>query len=52
MTTTDHSAEDEAEWDAVIQGRVEEIEMGKARLIPLQEVEAEMDAFVATLGKA
>ena len=42
----------EAEWDDVIRTRVEEIEAGHAKLIPFEEVEAEMDAFVASLGKA
>ena len=45
-------AEIEAEWDAVIKTRVDEIEAGTAKLIPLDEVEAEMDAFVASLAKA
>jgi hypothetical protein len=46
------SAEVEAEWDAVIKTRVDAIEAGTARLIPLDEVEAEMDVFVASLAKA
>jgi putative addiction module component (TIGR02574 family) len=45
-------AEIDAEWDAVIKTRVDEIEAGTAKLIPLDEVEAEMDAFVASLAKA
>ena len=45
-------AEIEADWDAVIKTRVDEIEAGTAKLIPLDEVEAEMDAFVASLAKA
>lgn len=48
----DDPAEIEAEWDAVIQTRVDEIEAGTAKLIPLDEVEAEMDVFVASLAKA
>jgi hypothetical protein len=48
----DAPAEIEAEWDAVIKTRVDEIEAGTAKLIPLDEVEAEMDAFVASLAKA
>ena len=44
-------AEIDAEWDAVIKTRVDEIEAGTAKLIPLDEVEAEMDAFVASLAK-
>jgi hypothetical protein len=48
----DDPAEVEAEWDAVIKTRVDEIEAGTARLIPLDEVEAEMDVFVASLAKA
>jgi putative addiction module component (TIGR02574 family) len=48
----DDPAEVEAEWDAVIKRRVEDIEAGNVRLIPLDEVEAEMDVFVASLGKA
>lgn len=51
-TSQDDPAEVEAEWDAMIKTRVEEIESGTARLIPLDEVEAEMDVFVASLGKA
>ncbi len=38
-----------AEWDGVIKTRVDEIGAGMAKLIPLDEVEAEMDAFVASL---
>ena len=48
----DDPAEVEAEWDAVIKTRVDEIEAGTARLIPLDEIEAEMDVFVASLDKA
>ena len=48
----DDPAEVEAEWDAVIKTRVDEIEAGTARLIPLDEIEAEMDVFVASLVKA
>lgn len=48
----DTPAEIEAEWDAVIKTRVDEIEAGTAKLIPLDEVEADMDAFVASLAKA
>ena len=50
------SAEDEAnieaEWDEVIKSRIERIESGTAKLIPLDEVEAEMDAYAASLAKA
>ncbi len=42
----------EAEWDAVIKARVEEIDAGTAKLIPLEEVEAEMDVFVASLASS
>lgn len=49
MSTTDPSAETEAEWDAVTKTRIDEIEAGTARLMPLEDVEAEMDAFVAAL---
>ncbi len=45
-------AEIEAEWDEVIKSRIERIESETAKLIPLDEVEAEMDAFVASLAKA
>ena len=45
-------AEIEAEWDEVIKSRIDRIESGKAKLIPLAEVEADMDAFVASLAKA
>ena len=48
----DDPAEVEAGWDVVIKTRVEEIESGTAKLIPLDEVEAEMDVFVASLRKA
>jgi len=48
----DTPAEAEAEWDAAIKTRVDEIEAGTVRLIPLDEVEAEMDSFVASLKKA
>ena len=48
----DTPAEIDADWDAVIKTRVDEIEAGTAKLIPLDEVEAEMDAFVASLAKA
>lgn len=48
----DYSAEVEAEWDALIKTRVDEIEAGAVRLIPFDEVEAEMDVFVASLTKA
>ena len=50
--TQQHAAEIEAEWDEVIKGRADEVESGKIRLIPLDEVEAEMDTFVASLAKA
>lgn len=50
--SSDNPAEIEAEWDAVIKSRVDKIESGTATLIPLDEVEAEMDAFVASLAKA
>ena len=42
----------DAEWDALIRDRVSAIEEGAVKLIPLDEVEAEMDAFVAGLSKA
>ena len=48
----DDPTEVEAEWDAVIKTRVEGIEGGTAKLIPLDEIEAEMDVFVASLRKA
>ncbi|WP_395733271.1 addiction module protein [Prosthecobacter sp.] len=51
-TSQDDPAEVEAEWDAVIKSRLEDIEAGTVRLVPLDEVEAEMDVFVASLGKA
>ena len=42
----------EAEWDAAIKTCVDEIDAGTANLIPLDEVEAVMDAFLASLCKA
>ena len=51
-TESDSPFEIEAEWDEAIRTRVDRIESGKAKLIPLDEVEAEMDAFVASLAKA
>ncbi len=48
----DDPAEFEAEWDAMIKTRVDEIEAGTAKLIPFDEVEAEMDVFVASIAKA
>lgn len=48
----DDPAEVEAEWDDVIETRVDEIKAGTARLIPLDEVEAEMDAFVASMARS
>ncbi|MFZ4765710.1 MAG: addiction module protein [Roseimicrobium sp.] len=51
-TESDSPVEIEAEWDEAIRTRVDRIESGKAKLIPLDEVEAEMDAFVASLAKA
>ena len=51
-TESDSPVEIEAEWDEAIRTRVERIESGKAKLVPLDEVEAEMDAFVASLAKA
>ncbi|MCX6853169.1 MAG: hypothetical protein NTY98_30120 [Verrucomicrobia bacterium] len=51
MNATADYAKADSEWDAVIKTRVEEIEMGAARLIPLDEVETEMDEFVASLTK-
>lgn len=48
----DDPAEVEADWDAVVMTRVDEIMAGAARLIPLDEVEAEMDAFVASMARS
>jgi hypothetical protein len=48
----DALAQTEDAWDTVIKTRVGEIESGEAKLIPLDEVEAEMDAFVASLAHA
>jgi hypothetical protein len=45
-------ADIEKDWDRVIADRVKEIEGGKATLIPFDQVEAEMDAFVASLKGA
>jgi hypothetical protein len=50
--SVEQAAQVEAEWDDVIKGRVDRIESGQAKLIPLAEVDAEMDAFVASLAKA
>jgi putative addiction module component (TIGR02574 family) len=47
----EHPAEIEGAWDEVIKFRMDEVESDKAKLIPLDEVEAEMDAFVASLAK-
>ncbi len=52
MNATADYAKADSEWDAVIKTRVEEIDAGTAKLIPLDEVEAEMDAFVSSLAKA
>jgi hypothetical protein len=48
----DTTAEIDDAWDTVIKTRVSEIESGKAKLIPLDEVEADMDTFVASLAHA
>lgn len=45
------STEANAAWDEKIRGRVSEIEAGEAKLIPFDEVEAEMDEFVSSLQK-
>ena len=50
--SSEHPDEVEAQWDGVIQSRVDEIQAGTAKLIPLEEVEAEMDTFVGSLAKA
>ncbi len=52
MTTTADPADAEAEWNAVIKARVEETEAGTAKLIPLDEVEAELDVFVESLASS
>ncbi len=53
-TKTEKAAETEVEqeWDQVIAKRVDEIESGSAILIPFDQVEAEMDAFVSSLKGA
>ncbi|MDB6120730.1 MAG: hypothetical protein JWO08_4511 [Verrucomicrobiaceae bacterium] len=46
------ATEVEDAWEMAIRDRVEAIHAGKARLIPIEDVEAELDAFVADLAKA
>ena len=46
-----HPAEIEGAWDEVIKIRIDEVQSDKARLIPINVVEAEMDAFVSSLAK-
>jgi len=44
-------AELEAAWGEEIKRRLDEIDAGKVKLIPLEEVLAEMDELVASLKK-